>query len=101
MPVSTSKQGRSGLGLDAQRAVLVHFAQTERFHIVNEFVEFDSDKGHNASARMQKYKGNLRSLLNIDQDGILSFNWRYFPPEPPLGRHRTVSTVSEPCSGLT
>ena len=44
MRVSTSKQGRSGLGLDAQRAALIHFAQTERFHIVDEFVEIDSGR---------------------------------------------------------
>ncbi len=50
MRVSTSKQGRSGLGLDAQRAALIHFAQTERFDIVEEFVE-DSGKGHDALER--------------------------------------------------
>ena len=49
--VSTSKQGRSGLGLDAQRAALVHFAQTGRFRIVREFVEVDSGKGHDALDR--------------------------------------------------
>jgi hypothetical protein len=28
---------------------LVHFAQNERFHIVDEFVEVDSGKGHVAT----------------------------------------------------
>jgi DNA invertase Pin-like site-specific DNA recombinase len=51
MRVSTSKQGRSGLGLDAQRAALVHFAEAERFHILHEFVEVDSGKGHDALDR--------------------------------------------------
>jgi DNA invertase Pin-like site-specific DNA recombinase len=51
MRVSTSKQGRSGLGLDAQRAALVQFAHAERFHIVHEFVEVDSGKGHDALDR--------------------------------------------------
>ena len=59
MRVSTSKQGRSGLGLDAQRAALVHFAQTERFDIVEEFVEVDSGKGHDALERRPQLKAAL------------------------------------------
>jgi DNA invertase Pin-like site-specific DNA recombinase len=59
MRVSTSKQGRSGLGLDAQRAALVHFAQTERFHIVDEFVEVDSGKGHDALDRRPQLRAAL------------------------------------------
>ena len=59
MRVSTSKQGRSGLGLDAQRAALVHFAQTERFDIVDEFVEVDSGKGHDALERRPQLKAAL------------------------------------------
>jgi DNA invertase Pin-like site-specific DNA recombinase len=57
--VSTSKQGRSGLGLEAQRAALVHFAQTERFHIVHEFVEVDSGKGHDALDRRPQLRAAL------------------------------------------
>jgi DNA invertase Pin-like site-specific DNA recombinase len=56
MRVSTSKQGRSGLGLDAQRAALIHFAQTERFDIVEEFIEVDSGKGHDALERRPQLK---------------------------------------------
>src|SRR5215472_12909043 len=59
MRVSTSKQGRSGLGLDAHRAALVHFAQTERFHIVDEFVEVDSGKGHDALERRPQLRAAL------------------------------------------
>jgi DNA invertase Pin-like site-specific DNA recombinase len=59
MRVSRSKQGRSGLGLDAQRAALVHFAQTERFHIVHEFVEVDSGKGHDALERRPQLRAAL------------------------------------------
>lgn len=57
--VSTSRQGRSGLGLDAQRAALIHFAQTERFDIVDEFVEVDSGKGHDALERRPQLKAAL------------------------------------------
>ncbi|WP_084302653.1 recombinase family protein [Bradyrhizobium sp. WSM2254] len=59
MRVSTSKQGRSGLGLEAQRAALVHFAQTEHFHIVHEFVEIDSGKGHDAIERRPQLRAAL------------------------------------------
>ncbi|MFK4530141.1 DNA invertase Pin-like site-specific DNA recombinase [Bradyrhizobium japonicum] len=59
MRVSTSQQGRSGLGLDAQRAALLHFAETERFHIVDEFVEVDSGKGHDALDRRPQLRAAL------------------------------------------
>ena len=59
MRVSTSKQGRSGLGLAAQRAALIHFAQAERFHIVHEFVEVDSGKGHDALDRRPQLRAAL------------------------------------------
>jgi DNA invertase Pin-like site-specific DNA recombinase len=59
MRVSTSRQGRSGLGLDAQRAALVHFAQTERFHIVDEFVEVDSGQGHDVLDRRPELRAAL------------------------------------------
>ena len=59
MWVSTSKQGRSGLGLDAQRAALIHFAQAERFHIVHEFVEVDSGNGHDALDRRPQLRAAL------------------------------------------
>ena len=59
MRVSTSKQGRSGLGLDAQRAALIHFALAERFDIVEEFVEVDSGKGHDALERRPQLKAAL------------------------------------------
>src|SRR5499427_5349731 len=59
MRVSTPKQGRSGLGLDAQRAALVHFADAERFHIVDEFVEVDSGKGHDALDRRPQLRAAL------------------------------------------
>ena len=57
--VSTSKQGRSGLGLNAQRAALLHFAQAERFHIVHEYVEVDSGKGHDALDRRPQLRAAL------------------------------------------
>ena len=46
--VSTMRQGKSGLGLEAQRAAVERFAEGEGLTIVNEFVEIESGKGADA-----------------------------------------------------
>ena len=46
--VSTQRQGKSGLGLDAQRAAVEHFAEGEGLTIVREFIEIESGKGADA-----------------------------------------------------
>ena len=40
--VSTAKQGRSGLGLEAQQAALAKFAEAEGFRFLQTFTETDS-----------------------------------------------------------
>jgi DNA invertase Pin-like site-specific DNA recombinase len=49
--VSTQKQGRSGLGLDAQREQLQRFAAGEGFDIIAEFTEVETAKGADALSR--------------------------------------------------
>lgn len=49
--VSTSQQGRSGLGIEGQREALVRFAQAEGFDIVREYVEVETGKGADAIDR--------------------------------------------------
>jgi DNA invertase Pin-like site-specific DNA recombinase len=49
--VSTAKQGKSGLGLDAQRIALARFAEAEGFEIAAEFVEVETGKGADALDR--------------------------------------------------
>jgi DNA invertase Pin-like site-specific DNA recombinase len=49
--VSTREQGRSGLGIDAQRAAVNRFAAAEGFEIVAEFVEIETGKGSDALDR--------------------------------------------------
>ena len=49
--VSTSQQGRSGLGIEAQRQALVHFAQSEGFTVAREFVAHCGLSGRYVTAR--------------------------------------------------
>jgi DNA invertase Pin-like site-specific DNA recombinase len=49
--VSTARQGRSGLGLEAQREAIVRFAAAERIDLAGEFVEIESGKGADALDR--------------------------------------------------
>src|SRR6266481_2857233 len=49
--VSTQQQGRSGLGIEAQRAAVARFAETEGIEIVAEYVEIETGKGADALDR--------------------------------------------------
>ena len=49
--VSTQKQGRSGLGLEAQRKAVASFAEAEGFEIIAEFTEVETGKGSDALDR--------------------------------------------------
>src|SRR5262245_7563115 len=49
--VSTSKQGRSGLGIEAQREALARFAQAEGLKIIAEQIEVETGKGSDALER--------------------------------------------------
>ena len=66
--VSTQGQGRSGLGLEAQREAIQRFCEAERFHIVKTFVEIESAKGDTLERR-PKLKAALRAARKIkDED---------------------------------
>jgi hypothetical protein len=43
--VSTARQGRSGLGIEAQRAAVQRFAEAEGFELSGEFVEVENWQG--------------------------------------------------------
>lgn len=49
--VSTQRQGRSGLGIEAQRTAIQRFAGAEGLTIVEEFVEVETGKGNDALDR--------------------------------------------------
>jgi DNA invertase Pin-like site-specific DNA recombinase len=57
--VSTSRQGRSGLGIEAQRTALSQFAKAEEFEVVREFVEVETGKGADALDRRPQLKAAL------------------------------------------
>lgn len=49
--VSTNKQGKSGLGLDAQRQAVARFVEAEGLEIAAEFVEVETGKGADALSK--------------------------------------------------
>jgi len=52
--VSTGKQGKSGLGIEAQREAIARFAATEGCEVLAEFVEVETGKGSDALDRRPK-----------------------------------------------
>ena len=57
--VSTKQQQRSGLGIEAQRATVARFAETEGLTIIAEFVEAETGKGADALDRRPQLAGAL------------------------------------------
>jgi hypothetical protein len=52
--VSTGKQGKSGLGIEAQRQAIARFASTGGIKVLDEFVEVETGKGTDALNRRPK-----------------------------------------------
>ena len=63
--VSTSQQGRSGLGIEAQRDGLARFAEAEGFEIVAEFVEVETGKGSDALDRRPQLSAALARARSV------------------------------------
>ena len=57
--VSTARQGRWGLGLDAQRAAITRFCEAEGYEIVAEHVEVETGKGADALDRRRELAAAL------------------------------------------
>ena len=49
--VSTARQGRSGLGLEAQQAAIARFCEAESFEVVAKQIEVETGKGADALDR--------------------------------------------------
>jgi len=59
--VSTARQGRSGLGLDAQQAALTRFAEAEGYSLLETFKEVETGKGADALDRRPQLAAALKA----------------------------------------
>src|SRR3954453_23766300 len=57
--VSTQRQQRSGLGIEAQRAAIERFAASEGLTLIGEYVEAETGKGADALDRRPQLAGAL------------------------------------------
>jgi DNA invertase Pin-like site-specific DNA recombinase len=57
--VSTGQQGKSGLGIEAQREAIARFAAAEGMELAGEFVEVETGKGVDAIDRRPQLAGAL------------------------------------------
>jgi DNA invertase Pin-like site-specific DNA recombinase len=58
--VSTAKQGRSGVGLEAQRAAVAAFAKAEGFTVAAEYTEIETGKGADALNKRPQLRAALK-----------------------------------------
>lgn len=75
--VSTAGQGRSGLGLEAQRKAVAEFAAREGLEIISEHIEIETGKGSDALdrrpvlaaalAEARKHKGAAVGVAKLDR----------------------------------
>ena len=63
--VSTSKQGSSGLGIEAQRQALRQFAAAEGLEVTREFLEIETGKGADALDRRPQLKAALAAAKKL------------------------------------
>jgi DNA invertase Pin-like site-specific DNA recombinase len=63
--VSTQKQGRIGLGLEAQREAIARFCKAENFTLAAEHVEVESGKGADALERRPKLAAAIEAARKL------------------------------------
>src|SRR6266850_7312776 len=63
--VSTQRQGRSGLGLEAQRSAVTRFAESEGLAIVAEFIEVETGSGADALAQRPQLAAALAQAKKL------------------------------------
>ena len=63
--VSTERQGRSGLGLDAQRERCAVFAAQNGFEVVDAFTEVETGKGSDALDRRPQLAAALTAARRL------------------------------------
>ncbi len=65
--VSTDKQARSGLGIEAQREAIARFAEAEGLQLTNEFLEVETGKGSDALDRCPQLAAALAHARKTKQ----------------------------------
>jgi DNA invertase Pin-like site-specific DNA recombinase len=63
--VSTERQGRSGLGLEAQRKAVNHFAAGEAMQVAHEFIEVETGKGADALDKRPQLAAALKAAKKL------------------------------------
>jgi DNA invertase Pin-like site-specific DNA recombinase len=63
--VSTDRQGRSGLGLEAQQAALARFAEAEGYALAETFTEVETGKGADALDRRPQLSAALTAARKL------------------------------------
>jgi DNA invertase Pin-like site-specific DNA recombinase len=70
--VSTDDQGRSGLGLEAQRAAIARFAEAEGFVLSGEFTEVETGKGADALDRRPQLAAAMKTARRLKAPVIVA-----------------------------
>jgi len=63
--VSTQRQGKSGLGLEAQQAALARFAEAEGYSLIETFQEVETAKGDDALERRPQLAAAIKAARKI------------------------------------
>jgi DNA invertase Pin-like site-specific DNA recombinase len=86
---STQKQGRSGLGLEAQRKAVTAFAKAEGFEIIAEFTEVETGKGADALDRRPQLKAALKAAKKAKCEVAVAWLFRHKAGSEERGRRRS------------
>jgi DNA invertase Pin-like site-specific DNA recombinase len=70
--VSTQGQGRSGLGLEAQKDAIARFAEAEGFAVAETFTEVETGKGADALERCPKPAAAIKAARKLKAPVIVS-----------------------------
>src|SRR4030088_1389304 len=70
--VSTAQQGKSGLGMEAQQAALVRFAEAEGFDLVQTFQEVETGKGADEVNRRPQLAAALKAAKKLKSPIIVA-----------------------------
>src|SRR5260221_14750805 len=70
--VSTARQGKSGLGLEAQQAALARFAEAEGYNLIQTFKEVETGKGADALDRRPQLAAALKVARKLKSPIIVA-----------------------------